>query len=92
MVAIPFLEFGTSVQGERAWENGYMDIFAESDHGGSHQRHDVFAANEPAQTSDVGLEYAQIAGVALARATPAMPAYSRPVVERLGGSFAANTS
>src|ERR1700692_989058 len=70
MPRVPFLQLRSRMQRESAWKHGNMDFLAEPDHRSSHKCHEVLAANQAAETPDVGIKYPQIRGVAL---TPEHP-------------------
>ena len=70
MARVPFLQLRSGMQRERAWKYRDVDLFAEPDHGRPHQGHQVLAANQATEASDVGVEYAEIGCVAL---TPKQP-------------------
>jgi len=60
------LELRPGVQLEGAGKRRHVDVFALGDHRSAHQRHQVLAADQPAQAADVGVEHHQVVGVALA--------------------------
>ena len=66
MPRVPFFQLWSGMQRERARKYRDMDLLAEPDHRCPHQGHQVLAADQAAETPDVGIEYNEIGGIALA--------------------------
>ena len=58
------------MQGECAGKYGNMNFFAETDHGGAYQCHQMLAADQSTQAANVGVEDLEIGCVTLAPKQP----------------------